>query len=61
MESYSTDFSDAAADFFNMDLKYLKPAGFSKYGLHTKHPYESPEDNDKSIEYTAMLRHPLKI
>ncbi|MCX6255032.1 MAG: T9SS type A sorting domain-containing protein [Bacteroidia bacterium] len=61
LESYSTDFTGAATDFFNIGFQISKPTGFSKYGLHTKHPYESPEDNNKSIEYTAMLRHPLKF
>ena len=59
--SYSTDFTGAAPDFFNIGFEVAKPAGFQKYGLHTKHPYESPEDNNKSIEYTAILRHPLKF
>jgi hypothetical protein len=59
--SYSTDFTGAAPDFFNIGFDVAKPAGFQKYGLHTKHPYESPEDNNKSINYTAMLRHPLKF
>jgi hypothetical protein len=62
LERYSTDFTGtAAADFFNIGFSILKPTGFSKYGLHTKHPYESPGENDQSIEYTAMLRHPLKF
>ncbi len=59
IESYSTDFSSAAADFFNKGFDILKPAGFNKYGLHTKHPYESPEVDNASIQYTALLRHPL--
>ena len=61
LESYATDFTGAAADFFNIGFEITKPAGFSSLGLHTKHPYESPEDNNKSINYTAMLRHPLKF
>lgn len=61
LESYSTDFTGTAADFFKIGFKISKPSGFSKYGLHTKHPYESPEDNNKIIEYTAMLKHPLKF
>ena len=61
LNSYSTDFTGVAADFFNIGFDISKPTGFNKYGLHTKHPYESPEDNDKSIEYTAMLRYPLKF
>jgi hypothetical protein len=61
LPAYSTDFSDAAPDFFNIGFDITKPAGFSKFGLNTKHPYESPEDNNKSIEYTSILRHPLKF
>jgi len=61
LESYSTDFTGAATDFLNNGFDISKPTGFNKYGLHTKHPYESPEDNNKSIEYTALLRHPLKF
>ncbi|MGA2405575.1 MAG: T9SS type A sorting domain-containing protein [Bacteroidales bacterium] len=59
--TYSTDFSDAIPDFFNIGFDITKPSGFNKYGLNTKHPYESPEDNSKSIEYTSILRHPLKF
>lgn len=59
LPKYSTDFSTTAPDFFNIGFTVTKPTGFSKYGLNTKHPYESPEDNNKSIEYTSILRHPL--
>ncbi len=60
LESYSTDFRNAASDFFSIGFEIARPSGFSKFGLHTKHPYESPEDNNKSINYTSLLRHPLK-
>ena len=59
LSKYSTDFSGAAPDFFNIGFDVSKPAGFSKFGLNSKHPYESPEDNSKSIDYTSILRHPL--
>jgi len=58
---YSTDFSTAASDFFNIGFQVNKPSGFSKYGLNSKHPYDSPLDNDKTIESTSILRHPLKF
>ncbi|MBG0859787.1 MAG: T9SS type A sorting domain-containing protein [Bacteroidales bacterium] len=61
VESYTTDFSDAAGDFFNVRFKIAKPDGFSAYGLHTEHPYESPEETGDSIGYVAMLRHPVKF
>jgi hypothetical protein len=59
VESYSTDFRNAAADFFNIGFSVSKPAGFTNAGLHTKHPYESPETDNGSINYIAMLRHPV--
>lgn len=58
---YSTDFSNAGPDFFNIGFSVTKPAGFNKYGLNTKHPYESSEDNLKTIDYTSVLRYPLKF
>jgi hypothetical protein len=62
LESYSTDFKgDAASDFINDGFRIYRPLGFIHYGLNSKHPYESPEDNDKSFNYTSILRHPLKI
>ena len=61
VESYSTNFSDAAGDFFNVGFQIAKPAGFSEYGLHTPHPYVSPEASGDSIGYIAMLRHPVKF
>jgi hypothetical protein len=59
--SYATDFSNAAPDFFNIGFDVSRPAGFSKFGLNSKHPYESPEDNNKTIESIAILRQPLKF
>lgn len=61
LKSYSTDFSQAGPDFFNLGFTVSKPAGFSKYGLNSKHPYESPDTVNKSIEYISILRHPLKL
>lgn len=62
LESYSTDFTgEAQEDFINDGFDVSKPSGFSTYGLNSRHPYESPEDNDKTIEYTSILRHPLKL
>ena len=59
LTNYSTNFVSASSDFFNIGFDISKPAGFVNYGLHTKHPYESPEDNNKSINYYSLLRHPI--
>jgi hypothetical protein len=59
--SYSTDFTDASDDFFTIGFEIDQPSKFNSPALHTKHPYESPGENGMSIEYIAMLRHPLKF
>ena len=59
VDNYATDFTDASSDFFDIGFTISRPATFSHYGLNTKHPYISPEDNNKSINSIALLRHPL--
>jgi len=59
VNSYATDFSNSENDFLNSGFTITTPVGFSNPGLNTKHPYESPEISGDSIEYTAMLRHPV--
>lgn len=57
--SYSTDFSAAGPEFFNSGFEISKPSGFSNYGLHTEHPYRSPDEDYKSLEFSSVLRHPV--
>lgn len=59
--SYHTDFINAGSDFFNQGFEITIPKGFTRQGLHTRHPYESPEETGDSIGYTAMLRTPVKF
>jgi hypothetical protein len=61
VDSYSTDFTDASDDFFNLGFSITRPASFSYYGLNSEHPYKSPEDNNKEFNFFALLRHPLKF
>lgn len=58
--SYSTDFAGAASDFIFDGFSIEKPAQFSTVALHTKHPYESPEKDNENLEYSAVLRYPIK-
>jgi hypothetical protein len=60
-DSYTTDFSDASSDFLNNGFEINKPAGFTRFGLNTPHPYVSPEESGDSIGYTAILRTPVKF
>ncbi len=56
---YSTDFSNANNEFFNLGFEIAKPLNFSNYALHSKHPYDSPEEDNKSFNFSATLRHPV--
>ncbi|MCX6301623.1 MAG: T9SS type A sorting domain-containing protein [Bacteroidia bacterium] len=59
VSGYSTDFTDASGDFFNIGFEIVKPNNFLNYGLHSEHPYVSPETNDGKLNFSAMLRHPV--
>jgi hypothetical protein len=59
IKSYSTDFSNADSDFFNSDFEISQPEGFSNAALHSEHPYKSPDEDYKNLEFSAVLRHPV--
>jgi len=61
VEGYATDFTNASADFIVNGFSVTKPDLFQSAGLHTRHPYESPDQDNASIEYTSTLRFPIKI
>lgn len=60
-DSYITDFSSGHDDFVNRGFSITQPANFSSPALHTKHPYESPEKVDKTLEYTSVINHPVIV
>jgi hypothetical protein len=57
--SYSTDFSNAVSDFYNLGFEITQPLNFTSPGLHSEHPYKSPEEDYKSLEFSSVLRHPV--
>jgi hypothetical protein len=59
VRGYATDFSDASADFFNSGFEILKPQDFNSPGLHSQHPYKSPDQDYKSLEFSSVLRRPV--
>lgn len=61
VDSYITDFSGGANDFVNRGFSVTQPHYFTSPALQTRHPYESPEIDDKSIEYTSVLRYPIIV
>jgi len=59
--SFSTDFSDASGRFINRGFDIITPPGFAGPALHTRHPYESPEKDFDSVEYTSVLKVPFLV
>jgi hypothetical protein len=59
LKSYYTDFSDASEDFLNSGFEITKPLNFNSLALHSEHPYRSSDDDNKSLEFSTVLRHPL--
>lgn len=59
--AYSTDFTSAAAEFIFDGFEIAKPNQFNSFALHTRHPYESPDKDNESLEYTSVLRYPVKV
>jgi hypothetical protein len=57
--SYFSDFSNAEADFFSSGFHIEKLTGFSSPGMHSDHPYDSPEEDYKTLEFSTVLRHPV--
>jgi hypothetical protein len=59
--AYSTDFTSASADFILDGFSLSKPSQFNSNGLNSAHPYPSPEKDNESLEFTAVLRYPVKV
>ncbi len=59
ISQYSTDFEGNSDDFFNVGFEITDFTGFSSNALHSEHPYRSPEEDDKNLEFISVLRHPI--
>jgi len=61
VEYYFNSFKVGDTDFLMDGFYVTRPTGFDNYALHSKHPYESSELADKTINYYAILRQPISI
>jgi hypothetical protein len=59
VSEYSTDFTGAASDFFYSGFEITQPVSFNSPGLHSEHPYKSPDEDYKNLEFSTVLRHPV--
>jgi len=60
-DAYENDFDTLSNDFLFAGFNITSPQGFSGTALHTSHPYESPELNNETINYTALLKIPIQL
>ncbi len=60
-DAFETDFRNATDLFLNEGFEIVKPYGFNDEALHTRHPYESPEKDDETLEYISILRQPVLV
>ncbi len=61
VENYFNPFKSGDSDFLRDGFYIDRPTGFDNYALHTRHPYESSETEDKTFDYFAILRYPIII
>jgi len=57
--NYENDFNTQDTDFLMNGFSVITPLSFSDPALHTRHPYEESGDNDRTVEYLALLTHPI--
>ncbi len=60
-DEYQNDFDTESDDFLFTGFSITSPQGFSDTALHTFHPYESPDQENETIEYTAQLKIPIHL
>ncbi len=58
---YFNDFESGIEDFLVDRFYHSKPAGFSSFGLHTGHPYPSPNTDYGSDQVFAQLKVPIRL
>lgn len=61
VDYYFTAFNHGEGDFLLDGFSVTQPQGFFNPALHSRHPYESPDVPDATIEYQAILRYPVAI
>jgi hypothetical protein len=62
LTSYSNDFNNLETkDFIHSNFAIRDYKLFSDGALHTLHPYQSPEQDDRYYNYTSQLKHPIVL
>ena len=59
VEKYVNNFNLATNHLIGYDFNVSTPAGFDNPGLNSEHPYLSPDADNLSYNFTAILRNPI--
>lgn len=61
VKTYVNNFDSVTNDFIMDGFDILTPSGFTSGALNSLHPYPSPEKNNTNFNFTATLKHPVKL
>lgn len=56
---FFSDFNASSRDFIISDFDIYTEEGFENGALHSPHPYQSPNDNNKFFEFSTLLKYPI--
>ncbi|MCG6188243.1 T9SS type A sorting domain-containing protein [Maribellus maritimus] len=59
--NYVNNFNNLTSDFIISDFDIYTEDGFENGALHSPHPYPSPNDNNKELNFSTILKHPIII
>lgn len=59
ISGYINDFNGTSPDFIISDFNIYTEKGFKNGSLHSPHPYPSPNENNKTLNFTTLLKYPV--
>ena len=59
LTNYISDFNETTPDFIIADFDIYKAKNFDNGALHSPHPYESPNQDNKDLNFSTFLKFPI--
>lgn len=59
VKRYVNNFDTITNDFISSSFTIYQPAGFNSPALNSPHPYPSPNQDNASFNFTAVLKYPI--
>lgn len=61
VSSYANNFDSITNDFISASFSIYQPSGFNSPALNSPHPYPSPNQDNASLNFTALLKYPIVL